>query len=360
MASSVTAASPEREGKEYVRTFLFSMKIDSPLARLHIVTKLVGILLMSVVLVRLMDMNSPDPVGTLLFAVLSVTALLLGGVIAWLFRSYLVVIFPMLTTLFVTWLLFNPDPGTRVFLNLPVYDGTLTLGLSLSLAVLILAPVVYFQLTRNIFYGLVVGIGLAIALNSLGLNPRLTLAEVSFFHPLALIVSDKNLVVAATKVFGYATMVFISLILVMTTRDAEVIGALRQARTPYAVSFFTSIMLRSLSMAVLDYGTIRQAQVARGVSLKRKSIFGKILDLARISVPLIVTMLRRSTEVGDAVMARGMIKLSSNPATFREIRPYRLVDIVLILFFVVLTLAVLLFRFNLTQMLGVEIAAILP
>jgi energy-coupling factor transporter transmembrane protein EcfT len=298
-------------------------------------------------------------VGAIILTVFSLAALMFGGVIAWLFRSYLLVLFPMLGMLFVTWLIFNPDPGTQVFYSLPLYDGTLTLALSLSLLALIASPIIYFQIRREIFWGVIVGIVLAVALNKLGLNFRLVLAEVPLYHPLNLIVSDKNLVVAATKVFGYAAMVFISLTLIMTTRDAEVIGAMRQAKMPYAVSFFTSVWLRSLSMALLDYGTIRQAQVARGVNLQRKSIFGKILDLARISVPLIVTMIRRSTEVGDAVMARGMTSLACKPSTFREIRPIRALDVILLLFFVGLALAVLGLRLNLTRMLGIDIVDIL-
>jgi energy-coupling factor transport system permease protein len=151
-------------------------------------------------------------------------------------------------------------------------------------------------------------------------------------------------------------MVFLSLTLVMTTRDAETLGAMQQLRLPYSVSFFTSIMLRSLSMAVLDYGTIRQAQVARGVDVKRKSVLGRILDLARVSVPLIVTMIRRSTEVGDAVMARGMTRLSTQPVEFRETRPVRAVDLVLMVLFVALALAVVVFQFNLSRLLGITVA----
>jgi energy-coupling factor transporter transmembrane protein EcfT len=265
----------------------------------------------------------------------------------------------MLSTLFITWLVFNPDRGTHVYLDLPLYDGTAALALSLSLAVVILVPVITYRLTRTVFWGLVGGIVLAVVLNRLELNPRLVLAEFPFFHPLSLVVSDKNLVVATTKVFGYATMVFLSLTLVMTTRDAETLGAMQQAGLPYSVSFFTSIMLRSLSMAVLDYGTIRQAQVARGVDVKRKSILGKILDLARISVPLIVTMIRRSTEVGDAVMARGMTRLSAKPAVFRETRPIRAVDLVLMTLFILLAVAVLGFQFNLSRLLGMPITGTL-
>ena len=352
---NATAASTvsQREGKEYVRTFLFSMKIDSPLAKMHIVSKVVSILLVSLIVVKLMDMQRPDPAGVVVLAGLGLFSLYLGGVIAWLFRSYLVVLFPMLGTLIVTWLVFNPDPGTRVFFQLPLYAGSVQLQLSVGLVVFVAAPLIYFRFTRRIFWGLVAGTALVILLNRVDLNPSLRLAEFRLFQPISLVISDKNVVVAVTKVFGYATMVFGSLTLVMTTRDAEVAGTLRQTRIPYAVSFFASVMLRSLSMAVLDYGTIRQAQVARGVDLQDKSIFAKLMDLARISVPLIVTMIRRSTEVADAVMARGMTSLSANPVTFRETRPLNTFDVLVMLLFVALTVVVYGFSFNLTHLLGV-------
>jgi energy-coupling factor transporter transmembrane protein EcfT len=353
MSATAASAVPQREGKEYVRTFLFSMKIDSPLAKLHVVSKLVSILLVSLILVKLMNMTRPDPVGVVVLAVLSLFSLYLGGVIAWLFRSYLVVLFPMLGTLIITWLVFNPDPGTRVFFEFPLYAGSVHLQLSLGLLVFFAAPWIYFRFTRRIFWGLVGGIALIILLNRLDLNPSLHLTEFRLFQPIPLIISDKNLVVAVTKVFGYATMVFASLTLVMTTRDAEVAGTLRQLRMPYSVSFFASVMLRSLSMAVLDYGTIRQAQVARGVDLQDKSIFARLLDLARISVPLIVTMIRRSTEVADAVMARGMTLLSANPVTFRETRPLNAIDVLVMAMFVGLTVVVYGFNFNLTHLLGI-------
>jgi energy-coupling factor transporter transmembrane protein EcfT len=354
MTATDVTTTTRREDIEYVRTFLFSMKIDSPLARLHIITKVVCILILSLMVVQQMDMTHPDPVGVIVMAIFSLAVLIIGGALTWLLRSYLVVVFPMLGTLLFTWLLFNPDPGTHTFVSFPIYDGTVTLALSVSLLVLIVVPAIYFRITHKVFWGLVLGIALAIGLNRLGLNPRLGLAEVPIFHAMSFVISDKNLIVAVTKVFGYATMVLVSLTLVMTTRDAEVIGVMRQAKIPYAASFFTSIMLRSLSMAVFDYGTIRQAQVARGVDIQQKSIFGKVVDMARISVPLIVTMIRRSTEVGDAVLARGMTRLSSKPSLFKETRPVRAADIVIMILFVLLAVAVLGFQLNLTDILNIS------
>ncbi|HLC02822.1 MAG TPA: hypothetical protein VJK02_07285, partial [Anaerolineales bacterium] len=72
------------------------------------------------------------------------------------------------------------------------------------------------------------------------------------FQPISLVISDKNVVVAVTKVFGYATMVFGSLTLVMTTRDAEVAGTLRPMQVLHSVSSFAPVVLRSLSLAVLE------------------------------------------------------------------------------------------------------------
>jgi len=245
MNAAAASAAHQREGIRYVRTFLFSMQIDSPLARLHIATKFIGVLLISLVIVRQMSMHDPDPAGAVVLAVLSLVALLMSGALVWLFRSYLFVIFPMLTMLFITWLIFNPDRGTQVYLERQLYDGTLTLALSASLAALVLFPMIYYRLARSLSWGLVGGLALALALTWLKLNPRLVLAEVPFFHPLSLIVSDKNLVVAATKVFGYATMVFLSLTLVMTTRDAETLAAIRDG----------------LWMAVNAAGTARRARI---------------------------------------------------------------------------------------------------
>jgi hypothetical protein len=61
MAESLPFPSKPDRGKEYVRTFLFSMRLDAPLNHLHVITKFVGILILSVVLVRVMDEHNPDP-----------------------------------------------------------------------------------------------------------------------------------------------------------------------------------------------------------------------------------------------------------------------------------------------------------
>jgi energy-coupling factor transporter transmembrane protein EcfT len=155
--------------------------------------------------------------------------------------------------------------------------------------------------------------------------PELRIAQVAFFHPLTLLVSDQGLLVAVTKTIGYAGMIIVSIALVMTARDAELIGVLRQLRCPQAVIFFLSTVFRSLDLALSDYETIRQAQITRAIAARPRSFIRRLRDLASIAVPLVAIMIRRSGEIGDALLARGYT-LGRPMADFYESSPWHLID----------------------------------
>ena len=266
---------------------MFSVKINSPLARLHVLTKLLAVLTLSLVAARAMRTEDPDPATALLIGLLALLGLYLGGAIRWLFRSYLLVLAPALLVMVLTWIVFNPA------------------------------------------------------------------LEFTSFRPLAVTISTNNLVVAITKGLGYGAMILISLLLMMTSRDIEITGAMRQLGVPYLASFFVATMLRSLSMALADYSTIRQAQIARGATLRKKSLIGVLSDLAHMAVPLTATMLRRSGEVGEAALIRGLTMQTSNPTEFHEIQPFGAADGIVLALCAALTIAVYALKLNLTRLLRV-------
>lgn len=352
MAQSEGIARTPACHKQYVRSFLFSVKIDSPLARLHMLTKFVSVLALSLVIVQFLSTDAPDPLGALLLIVLAFFGLYLSGVLRWVFRSYLLVLFPSLIAMMITWVVFNPDPGRGVLARITLYNGQIPVGISLGLVVFIVFAVGWFIVRREVFYGLVGGLILASALTFLVGNPSITFARFSFFHPLTIILSEKNIALAISKALGYGAMIFVSLMLVMTSRDVEFTGAMIQLRIPYVASFFISTMLRSLSMALNDYSTIRQAQVARGVTLQKKNILQIIVDLAYIAVPLTATMLRRSREVGDAILLRGFSLQTKSPTEFHEVRPFTRADFLVLALCAFFVIAVLVFGLNITQLLG--------
>ncbi len=338
-------------GKQWVRSFLFSVKIDSPLARLHVMSKLFAILLLSLVIVRFIDTESPDPVGSIIMILLAFLGLYLSGVLHWVFGSYLVIMFPGLFGMAFAWTVFNPSLGGNILVALPLYSGTITLGLSFRLFIFLAYTVGWYVWRKGVFWGIVGGVVVSLVVTSLVGNPSITFAQFELGQPIWLSISTQNLIVGTTKALGYGAMMLVSMMLVMTSRDIEIIGVMRQFRIPYVASFFTATMLRSLSMAIFDYSTIRQAQIARGISLKKKNIFRMLADLAYMAVPLTATMLRRSTEIGDAALIRGFTMSSKDPTEFHEVRPFRVADWIVVALCSALAGVVLVLDINFTVLL---------
>jgi energy-coupling factor transporter transmembrane protein EcfT len=325
------------------------MRLDSPLAGLHAITKFVLVFGVSLVLMGMISTARPDPLGCTLLVGLAFLLLWLSGVIRWLFRSYLVVIFPMLLSLFLSWLVFNPNPGTRILFSRQTYSGYINVGISVAMIVFVGIIVGYYIFTKQLYWGFIAAVIAALVISQTPLNLSWTFASVPLHEPLTLIISDRTVYVAATKVLGYGAMVLMTFLLVLTTRDVEVVGALRKIpRMPYGICQFSSLMLRSLNIAMIDFSTVRQAQVARGVNVQKKNILVRIRDMAYLTVPLIANMMRRSTEISDALSARGY-EMGSNPTVYREVKPFHAVDYVLIIGTTILVLAVLLAGFNLTE-----------
>jgi energy-coupling factor transporter transmembrane protein EcfT len=249
------------------------------------------------------------------------------------------------------WVVFNPSLGGDIIAAFPIYSGTVTLGISLRLIIFVAVAVGWYIWRRGIIWGLVCGALVATAVTAVVGNPSIDFAQFPLGQPVVLTISTQNIVVGVTKALGYGAMMFVSLMLVMTSRDIEIIGAMRQLRVPYVASFFTSTMLRSLSMALFDYSTIRQAQLARGISLTKKNVFRKIRDIAYMAVPLTATMLRRSGEVGDAALIRGFNMKSKDPTEFHEVRSFKAADWIVAILCTLLAIVVLVLDVNFTVLL---------
>jgi energy-coupling factor transporter transmembrane protein EcfT len=94
---------------------------------------------------------------------------------------------------------------------------------------------------------------------------------------------------------------------------------------PLPIIFFLSTVFRALNLALSDYETIYQAQVARAVNAQPRSFLRRLLNLTSIAVPMVAMMIRRSSEIGDALLARGY-KLRQQNIDFYETTPFRPLD----------------------------------
>ncbi|MBV9019715.1 MAG: energy-coupling factor transporter transmembrane protein EcfT [Ktedonobacteraceae bacterium] len=255
-------------GRRYVRSFLFSRRIDAPLANVHLLARTILVLCLSAVQLRTIDTLHPDAVTAALLFGISLLLFAASGMKRSLACVYLLLTLPALLSLFSTWVLFNPVAGSVNLLHV--------------------------QITP-------------------------------FSHPLTLLVSDRSLLVAVSKVLGYGGMVLITAALIVTSRDAELIGAFRQLRVPQAIIFFLSTVFRALEMAWSDYETIRLAQLARAINARPRSFVRRLRDLGSIAVPMVAMMIRRSSEIGDALTARGY-RVGQASTDFYETSRWRRID----------------------------------
>ena len=89
-----------RTSKKYVCTFIFSMRTGTPIEKLHVITKLTLIVVMSVLALYMFDIpvskGGPDIFGLIFLLVLVFTLLTLSGTTKHLVNSYLILAVPVI------------------------------------------------------------------------------------------------------------------------------------------------------------------------------------------------------------------------------------------------------------------------
>jgi len=128
---------------------------------------------------------------------------------------------------------------------------------------------------------------------------------------LAVLIFVMNFVFGSTLVFSAAmTLRFVSLmsafsLFFMTTSPDDLGLALEQARVPYTLSFTFTTAVRLVPTMALDAQTVIDAQRSRGLELDKGSFMKRIRNYIPILIPLIVSAIRRSIELAEALESRG-------------------------------------------------------
>jgi len=128
---------------------------------------------------------------------------------------------------------------------------------------------------------------------------------------LAVLIFLMNFIFGSTLVFSAAmTLRFLSLmsafsIFFMTTSPDDLGLALEQAHVPYTLSFTFTTAVRLVPTMALDAQTVIDAQRSRGLELDKGNFMKRIRNYIPILIPLIVSAIRRSIELAEALESRG-------------------------------------------------------
>src|SRR5579864_5855017 len=202
-------------GRRYVRSFLFSRRIDAPFARIHFGVRVLLVLCLSGLQLHTINTASPDPLGAAVLLGISLLIFAMSGVSKRVAILYAVITTPTVFSLFITWILFNPVPGTFTFVDFPLYLGYVNIGFAVWQIIWLAIVGTYFAFTRRILSGILGATVVVLIMTHLFALPEWTFVSIPFFHPLSVFVSDRSLVVALSKVLGYTGMVVCTLALVI-------------------------------------------------------------------------------------------------------------------------------------------------
>jgi energy-coupling factor transporter transmembrane protein EcfT len=105
--------------------------------------------------------------------------------------------------------------------------------------------------------------------------------------------------------FRVLPMIFTMVFFLTTSRERDIIVAMRSIRTPFVVTYVFAMAMRAAGMVLEDFQIIRQAEQARGYDPAGKSLPYKIRQYVMYMVPLFALSIRRSEEFTNALVARG-------------------------------------------------------
>ena len=90
----------------------------------------------------------------------------------------------------------------------------------------------------------------------------------------------------------------------LTTSPDHLGLALEQSRVPYEFAFAFTTAVRFVPVLAVEAQTIMDAQKARGLELEKGGVLKRIRNYVPVLIPLIVSAIRRSLELAEAMESR--------------------------------------------------------
>jgi energy-coupling factor transport system permease protein len=118
------------------------------------------------------------------------------------------------------------------------------------------------------------------------------------------VVTAKNVESAAAMTVRFVVLVESFSVFFLTTSPDHLGLALERTRVPYELVFAFTTAVRFVPVLAEEAQTIMDAQKARGLELERGNFLKRIRNYIPILIPLIVSAIRRSLELAEAMESR--------------------------------------------------------
>ncbi len=194
----------------------------------------------------------------------------------------------------------NLDPRAKFILTLGFFAAALMFTNILALLVIFLVQIPLVLLARTISRWLRSMRG------GLFLGFFILLMNVIFGTPLVTSLAFTTRFFAIMSTFSFFFM----------TTSADDLGlALEQIHVPYSISFTFTTAVRLVPTMAVDAQTVVDAQRSRGLELDKGNFVKRIRNYIPILIPLIISAIRRSVELAEALEARAFGATEKRTAT---------------------------------------------
>jgi energy-coupling factor transporter transmembrane protein EcfT len=130
---------------------------------------------------------------------------------------------------------------------------------------------------------------------------------------LRLKITDEGLFRGAYVAWQFFALVLSGAILTMTTPPSEMISGLEKMLRPFKclgvptqdIAVMVSMALRFVPTLLEEFDRIRAAQTARGADMRTGPLLQRVKTAASMTLPLMMSALRRAEDLAEAMEARG-------------------------------------------------------
>jgi len=214
-------------------------------------------------------------------------------------------------------------PSTKLFMVAVLSFCTLTTH-SLYVAGPLLALVVLIVVLAKIplsslkVYTMVIGWLLMVSFVIYTVFTPVTSGTVLYRYGMLMVGLDNLLawLLVAMKWFAAS---YITAVLLVTTKQRDIVLGLRAWKVPYIVCFIASSILRQLAVVSVDFFTATEAQMSRGLDFKQGSLFTRLSRFVRVGIPLLFVSFKRMEEMSNAMQSRAF-KPTGRRTTYSTIR----------------------------------------
>ncbi len=193
----------------------------------------------------------------------------------------------------------NLDPRMKFVYVIAVFAAAILFGSIIPLAALFIMQIPFVLLARvqkqwvRSLRGATFLAGFIFAINLLGnfLTQNYTLTAA-------------NIESAAAMTLRFVVLVESFSVFFLTTSPDHLGLALEQSHVPYEFSFAFTTAVRFVPVLAEEAQTIMDAQKARGLELEKGNFMKRIRNYVPVLIPLIVSAIRRSLELAEAMESR--------------------------------------------------------